>query len=204
MGLPTGLGRVNCLVHPQNGRFLLPYVPAVLRRYPFNMLKTEQSESVLCVLKGEAGFAKGQGEAVIDKEGELTEKGTGLVKFLNQLNLSFERDALVCKRLEELDLLVELPFQIKDEQTGDLKKTREDIYKVDEQKLNQLSAEDIQALMLAGALPVIYAHLFSMQQLNQLQTATQTYSKLVKQPESQAQDLDALFGDDDSDVLKFE
>lgn len=205
VGIPTGLGAVNCLVHPQNGKFLLPYVPAILRRYPFNMLKSEQGEPVLCVVDEEAGFAKGRGEAVIDAEGELSEKGQALVNFLNQLNRSFERVNAVCQQLDALGLLIPLPFQVKDEQSGDLKSVREDLYRVDEQRLNQLSAEDLHTLMSQGAFPVIYAHLFSLQKLDQVGAAAQAYAKLSSAgKKAEVQDLDALFGEDDSDVLRFE
>lgn len=204
VGLPTGLGGVNCLLHPHNGRFLLPYVPAILRRYPFSLLKNAEGQSVLCVLSEESGFSKGQGEAVISEAGELTHKGQALLDFLNNLTTSFEEAAKASAKLAELDLLVPLAVQFKDAQSGEVKTTREDLYRVDEQKLYQLSPEALKALVALGAMPLVYAHLFSLQRLNRISEAVQHFVKLNQQTAARVENLETFFGEADNDVLKFE
>ncbi|WP_178861464.1 SapC family protein [Thiomicrorhabdus cannonii] len=204
IGMPTGLGGVNCLVHPQNGRFLLPYAPAILRKYPYDLIKPADGEPVLCAFAAEKGFAKGRGEAIIDDENELTEKGKALLRFLQNLNASFEQTTKACSQLAAFGLLVPLLFQYKDPQNGELKTAREDLFRVDEHKLNRLDAEQLQTLMSVGAMSLIYAHLFSLQHLRRVSEATQNFAKLKQQRATRIENLDAFFGEEASDVLKFE
>jgi hypothetical protein len=203
LGIATGFGQDNCLIHPQNGKFLLPYVPAILRRYPFNLLKSEAGQNVLCVMDGEAGFAQDSGDAVLSETGELTDKGQNLIGFLENLNRSFAKDAEVVQLIDDLGLLAALPFQFKDESSGDLKILRNDLYRVDEVKLNQLSADALEQLMKVGAFPMIYGHLFSMQKLSQVNAVVDGYNQLTQQVNARAENLEKMFSDDESDLLKF-
>lgn len=203
LGIATGLGGLNCLVHPKNFKFLLPYVPAILRRYPFNLLSDEAGKQILCVLDCEQGFARGNGEAILNEGAELTEKGQGLVSFLEQLNASFINDSSVVAFLTEIDIFTELPVQVKDSETGGLKTLRSDLYRVDEVKLNALTEMNLKELMEIGAFPMIYGHLFSLQSLSQLNVLVESYNQLTAHMQETADNLEKMFSDDESDVLKF-
>lgn len=207
-GLAAGFGQENCLVHPQNGKFLLPYVPAALRAYPFRLLKakaegTEQTQEVLAVFKNEvdSSFAKSQGEAIL-AEGALTEKGKGLMNFLAQLNQRGAADQKAITAVLESGILVPMNIQVKASEASEQVQTvRPDLFRVDEAKLRELSPEKLQALQTSGAMGFIYAHLFSMDKFQNLQKAVEVHAKL--QQSNQEVDLEKLFDDDDSDVLKF-
>lgn len=207
-GLATGFANQNCLVHPQNGKFLLPYVPAALRAYPFRLLKATTEESaqpqeVLAIVENEAGatFAKDQGEAIL-ADGQLTEKGKGLMTFLNQLNQRSALDQKAITAVLESEILVPMNIQVKITEDSDAAQTvRPDLFRVDEAKLRDLSADKLKTLQETGAMGFIYAHLFSMDKLQNLQKAVEVQGKL--QQSTQEVDLEKLFDDDDSDVLKF-
>lgn len=208
-GLAAGFANENCLVHPANGKFLLPYVPAALRAYPFRLLKAkaegkEQTQEVLAVFKNEVDgtFAKDQGEAIL-AEGELTEKGKGLMNFLTQLNHRAAADQKAIQAVLESGILVPINIQIKaSEDSEKTQAVRPDLFRVDEMKLRELPAEKLQALQTSGAMGFIYAHLFSMDKFQNLQKAVEVHAKLKQQSNTEV-DLQKLFDDDDSDVLKF-
>lgn len=199
-GIPTHfISQANALIHPGNGKFLLPYVPAVLRRYPFNVAKVKAEQYALLVLEEEQGFAENYGEAIIDADGRLTEKGQGLQLFLSKLNASFELLKKQMALLSEMEILQPIKFQLPE---GAKVEARQDLYKIDEQALNQLSAEKLKELMEAGVMPIIYAHLLNISLMDRLSKAVELFAKL-NQEASQEIDLEKMFDDDDSDVLKF-
>lgn len=209
-GLASGLGEENCLVHPANGKFLLPYVPAALRAYPFRLVKakaeaSEQTQEVMAVFQSEVdkSFAKDQGEAILS-DGQLTEKGKSLMSFLNQLNQRAAVDQKALHSVLESGILVPMNIQVKTSEDSDETQTvRPDLFRVDETKLRELPAETLQSLQRTGAMGFIYAHLLSMDKFQNLQKAVEVHSKLKQQANANEVDLEKLFDDDDSDVLKF-
>ena len=209
-GLAAGFGNENCLIHPNNGKFLLPYVPAALRAYPFRLVKakaegSEQTQEVLAVFQSEVdkSFAKDQGEAILS-DGQLTEKGKGLMTFLSQLNQRSAADQKAIAAVLESGILVPMNIQVKTSADSDETQTvRPDLFRVDEAKLRKLSAEQLKILHTSGAMGFIYAHLFSMDKFQNLQKATEVHAKLKQQSNAEEVDLEKLFDDDDSDVLKF-
>jgi|GEM_PF-2041589 len=209
-GLAAGFANQNCLVHPVNGKFLLPYVPAVLRAYPFRVLKakaqgSEQVQEVLAVLQAEVGstFAKDQGAAIL-ADGKLTEKGKGVMTFLDQLNQRVAVDQKAIQSVLESGILTPMNIQVKLSEDSEQTQTiRPDLFRVDEGKLRKLSAETLQTLQRDGAMGFIYAHLLSMDKFQNLQKAVEVHSKLKQQANANDVDLEKMFDDDDSDVLKF-
>lgn len=199
-GVPAHFIRANnALIHPGNGKFLLPYVPAVLRRYPFQLAKTGEGNFSLVAVEEETGFAKDKGEAIVDNDGNLTEKGKQLQTFLVKLNAGFEQVQRALKVLDELALFKPIRFQMPED--VDIQ-AREDLLQIDEQKLNRLDASQLMELRDSGALPLIYGHLFTIHLLPRLSQAVESFAKL-KQGVNSEVDLQKMFDDDDSDVLKF-
>jgi len=204
LGIPTGIGKVNCLVHPKTSKFLLPYVPGILRRYPFNILSSQSNEPVLCVLESETGFALNQGKAIIDETGEFTEYGTELSTFIAHLNKSFEEDQKICAKLAELDLFTPLPINILEKETGEQHQFRDDLYRIDEHKLKQLSGDDLKSLMLIEGFALIYMHLISLFKLDNIGILSNAYLMAVQNSTSAIDNLDSFFKDDDDSTLSFQ
>ncbi len=203
LGIPTGVGANNCLINPHDGKFLIEYVPAILRRYPFNLLKNDNNEDILCVLADENGFKQLDEGFILEDTGELSEKGRGLVKFLGELNKNFLQDANTVKIIAELDLLVVVPFQLVDEKTNEVTILRDDLYKIDEARLLELGENDLTRLMKGGCLALIYGHLFSLNKLNLVVKICEAHKKLLDKKQEDNEQITNIFADDDSDILKF-
>jgi hypothetical protein len=73
----------------------------------------------------------------------------------------------VCKIFKEKDLLVTQQLQLQHRQDAPAYNIG-GIYTIDEEKLNALTDEDYLDLRKQGMIPLIYAHLSSLQQLRRI------------------------------------
>jgi len=142
------------------------YIPAYVRRYPFVVAEGLDGVLTVCVDEGYPGFNReGRGESLFAGE----QQTPYLIKVTGFLQ-DYEREMLVTKQftqcLKELELLedsqaiIERPEQDKSAVGGFKVVSRE--------RLNQLSAGQIQQLQQSGYLELIYQHLISLQQFSVL------------------------------------
>lgn len=205
-GMATSLGDQCSLIHPGNGKFLLPYIPASLRAYPFNLAKAPDGESdLLAVLKSEVcnGFAEGNSEPIVGKEG-ITEKGKSLMTFLSQLRRVSAADSMAINEVVESGVLVPMNIEVAGpDKKDELRVARSDLYRVNEKAFREISKETLQKLQKTGAMAFIYANLFSLDKFGNLQKVIDVHNKLRNQASNAEIDLEDLFDEGDSDVLKF-
>ncbi|MCF6298320.1 MAG: SapC family protein [Thiomicrorhabdus sp.] len=206
LGVLTGL-EDNFLLHPATKQFLLPYIPATLRHYPFAALKTEQGDTILSVVSSETGFSLDQGDAILDETGVLTERGQELMQFLQQLNACFERDRILTDQLEKNRLF--RPLQLKDlgvpedEASDEAKACLKGYYLLSEQRFNALDAKALLALRDTGVFSFFYGHLFSLAMMDRFLMLKEASRQLREASDSKKEGLDAFFKDGD-DALKFD
>jgi len=205
-GLPAGiLSRLNTLIHPENGKFMLNYVPAVLRRYPFNLTEISDSKVAMMVLDSEEGFAAGRGEALVGLDGVLTEKGQSVQKFLYGILHYLKMNIALSEQIADAGLLTPIEFTVKNpEEKPGAQHLRKDLYRIDEKKLAHLDAATLKMLTDSEAMVLVYANVLSMAHLPRLKEMVEVFAKLKANSKQAPQvDLEKMFGDEDSDVLKF-
>lgn len=151
----------------QNGRWNGDYIPAAFRRGPFVVGKNEQGQLVIAIDMEHEQVSSEQGEALFDQAGEATVYLQSIITFLENLESSRVVTEHAVAALVEADLLV--PRNIEWLEPNGEKRTVAGVFMVDENKLNTLSDEAFLALRQAGAVPVIYAHLLSLGNLQRLQ-----------------------------------
>lgn len=156
----------NLFVSKKNTWTQGAYVPAYVRRYPFLLARTPQSDQfTLCADLQSGFFSQETGQ-------ELFEDGTAASTSENALNfcVAYQRDTLISDRilakLQEHDLLAAKDgnFTLADGETLRLS----DFQIVDEEKFNALSDTAFLDLRKAGALSAIYSHLLSLQNWSDL------------------------------------
>jgi hypothetical protein len=166
MGLNEG---VNVFVDDEgklNGEF---YVPAYVRRYPFMLarLQPEAQELSLCFdptseLVGE--FEEG---AALFDDGKPSEATNAILKFCEEFELSAQRTLAFVKELEEADLLMEGEVSIQPEG-----QEQPFVYRgfrmINEEKLRELRGDELRKMNQNGMLPLIMAHLFSLQLIREI------------------------------------
>ena len=161
MGLNEG---VNTFMG-EDGRFNQPaYVPAYVRRYPFMLAKLQPDADVLSLCfdptTGAIGDYK-EGDPLFEKE-QPTEKTKNILEFCEQFEQAGQRTGQFVDELKKMDLLMDGEVAI--QQTGVEKPF---VYRgfqmVNEEKLRELRGDELRKINQNGMLPLIYAHLFSLQ-----------------------------------------
>ena len=160
MGLNEG---VNVFVEDDGTLSQEIYVPAYVRRYPFMLarLSPDAQELSLCFdpssgLVGEFD----EGIALFD-DGKPSQATNDILKFCEEFELSAQRTVAFVKELTDADLLMEGEVSI--QATGS---EQPFVYRgfqmVNEEKLRELSGDELKRMNQNGMLTLITAHLFSL------------------------------------------
>jgi hypothetical protein len=160
MGLNEG---VNTFVK-DDGKIDEPvYVPAYVRRYPYLLarLRDDSDELSLCIDPTAGAIAKdGTGEPIFEGQ-EISEQTRNLLQFLENFEQAGQRTAAFVQELKDHDLLMEGEVSIQQTEGSDPFVYR-GFQMINEEKLRELRGDVLRKMNQSGALPLIYAHLFSV------------------------------------------
>lgn len=155
------------------GKWLARYVPAHIRRFPF-MLAGQPGGAAdaagarrFTVMADLAAphFADPKGARLFDDQGQPTVVLADIQKVLMDLQRAHVRTQRCIQQLVDAELLVERVLQA---QSGSGKKVAlEGMKFIDTQRLAQLAPDALAKLQQSGALVLIYAHLASLNNLNE-------------------------------------
>lgn len=138
------------------------YLPAYVRRYPFCMTRVtvngaEQPERIACV---EKRVLNDNGEALYDAKGEPLPLWKERSKLLFEFEADLARTEEMSRLLAGLALFEPFTMHAMPERGTPLALTG--MYRISEQKLNELPAQKLKELVQAGVLARVYAHLVSL------------------------------------------
>ena len=151
----------------KDDKWLGMYVPAILAQSPFRLVPNNHNQGQLMMAINEESslVSEDEGEAIFNEKGEPTE-------YLNRrkkgIETYFEHTQVThafVKLLVDLDLLVERTLSV--DVAGE-KTNLTGLYFVDEEKLGELPDDKFLELKTRGFLPVIYAHMISLNQMRRL------------------------------------
>lgn len=173
LGLQAGS---NLLVGAE-GRWMGAYIPAALRSHPFRLAPTEDGQQVLCIDE-ESGLVTGgpAGERFFNDDGQTAQATLDILHFLNQLDQSRLATLVACAVLQKHQLIRPWPIAVK---TDAGEQQIAGLFQIDEAALIQLPGEVLHELAQAGALPVAYCQLLSMQHLPLLGQLAQARAKVA-------------------------
>jgi hypothetical protein len=138
------------------------YLPAYVRRYPFCISKVYRDgrptgERIVCVARD---YLDPGGVALFDAEGRPTPRWQPIERLLAEYEADLDRTAEMCAALAQLGLFT--PFTM-DVQEGARRTTRlAGMYRVDEERLAALAAQELKTLVARGFMGRVYAHLHSL------------------------------------------
>jgi hypothetical protein len=149
----------------EDGKFVeAVYVPAYLRRYPFLLAKLRPDADELSLCFDPTSNVIGAfetGEALFDGD-QPTEAVTRILGFCEEFERSGMKTGQFMAELAEHKLLMDGEVSI--QQEG---QEQPYIYRgfqmVDEAKLREMRGDVLRRMMQSGMLPLIHAHLFSLQ-----------------------------------------
>ena len=167
MGLKEGQ---NLLLSPEN-KINARYVPAFIRRYPFVLGGSKDSDLMALCIDEDSQFCVpdgSKGVRLFDDSGEQSEHLKGVLEFLKDYQYRAELTTVFCKRLSELGLLEPMQANInfKNNEAANLNVTG--FFVINRGKLKALSDADLLDLFKKDGLELIYAHLQSLSNFNRL------------------------------------
>ncbi|RIX44181.1 MAG: peptidase [Rhodocyclales bacterium GT-UBC] len=162
----TGLVKgVNLLVNA-DGRWLTPYVPALVRSYPFNLGVTPTGARSLCVdADSKLVVDSKEFEPFFNEDGTLPQAIVEVMQFFKELEGSRQATADSIAALKAAGVIVPWDLRVK---SGDVEAGIEGLFRIDEAALNALGDEAFLSLRKNGALAVAYSQLLSMPHLQTL------------------------------------
>jgi SapC len=161
MGMNEG---VNTFMDDE-GTFMKPvYVPAYVRRYPFLLAKLRPDSDELSLCFDPSANAVGEydeGTPLFD-DGNPSENTKAILKFCEDFETAGAQTHSFIEELVKLDLLMDGEVSIQQE-GNDKPFVYRGFKMVDEEKLRDLRGDVLRKITQNGMLPLIYAHLFSLQ-----------------------------------------
>jgi hypothetical protein len=143
------------------------YVPAYVRRYPYCMTRIpavgdQPAQLMICV---EEAFAGDDGVQMFDEQGNGNARWNDIYKFLNEYEADLERTREATSIITDLKLLENTTLQAN---VGENSYPLQGLYRVNEQRLDQLNANEMKSLLRKGGLSIIYQHLSSITRFNRV------------------------------------
>lgn len=144
------------------------YVPAFIRRYPFVFSPSADGKTfTLCVDEAFQGLNYlGRGQALFEADGKHTPYVDNVLKFLQEYRAQFERTQAFGKKLKALDLLE--PMLAEFTLPSGEKMSLGGFQAVERKRLKALPPETLAQLAASDELELIYLHLQSMRNFNEI------------------------------------
>jgi hypothetical protein len=160
-------GDQNLYLGP-DGQWDAKYIPAFIRRYPFVFAASADNKTLtLCVDEGYPGLnTDGRGERLFDDDAKPTPYVNRVLEFLKEYQAHFLRTQALGRRLKELDLLEPMTARVTTPDGGNLSLTG--FMAVSRTKLRELASEQLASLARTDELELLYLHLYSMRNFNQV------------------------------------
>jgi len=148
------------------GRWLTAHVPIIIQQQPFHIVKSDDNGGV---------FGIDLDSDRVGEEGSDLIEGGAPTEFLQQqlrlVETAFESNTNTQAALaviDQLDLIAPLDLKVANPDGQEVAMEREPTYRINEEKYRNLDDEAWLRLRHAGAIDLIYAHLFSLGLLQKL------------------------------------
>lgn len=144
------------------------YVPAYIRRYPFLLARTSPDNETLSLCFDDTfDEVSAEGEQKFFQDGQQTEITRNVLNFCEEYEKSIARTAAFVKELQDSDLLMDGEVSIQ-APGADKPSVYRGFRMVNEEKLRELRGDQVRKMVQNGALPLVYAHLMSVQIIREI------------------------------------
>ncbi|PHS55934.1 MAG: hypothetical protein COB17_10650 [Sulfurimonas sp.] len=150
------------------GKWITPYVPSFLRKYPFSLASTQDKpeQKVILIDEESSVFSKSKGKQLFKKNGEQSETLEHAINFLTTHENQAIVTANVAKLISDSGILEDREISVGE---GDEKKVLVNGFKVvDREKLNALSDDILADWVRKGIISMIDAHIKSLDNIQTL------------------------------------
>ena len=161
MGLNEG---VNVFFDEEGKPLGEAYIPAYIRRYPFLLAKLRPDAEEMSLCFDPSSDVLGDfkdGEAVF-ADGQPSEHTKGVLEFCEKFEEAGARTQAFMKELTDADLLMDGEVAIQQNDRPEQPYIYRGFKMVNQDKLKELNADKVKSWVENGMLPLIYAHLMSL------------------------------------------
>lgn len=151
------------------GNWTGDYVPAYLRRYPFILGEAPGQDPIMMIEEGNATLSAMEGEPLFSDSGEGTDALNQTILFANEYFAAGKRTEGFVKLLQDFQLLT--PITIESRIPGQDAQQIHGLLSIDENKLYSMPEADFLTLRRERLLGAIFAHFFSLSQIERLRAA---------------------------------
>lgn len=146
------------------------YLPAFLRRYPFVFSRSEDGQTfTVCIDETFAGFnQQGRGDRLFTDDGGITPYVNNVLQFLQSFQVEHARTQAFCKKLDELEVF-EPQNAVWTSPNGE-QVALGGFVCVSREKLEAVPPRMLAGMVGSGEMDLIYAHLFSLNNLDLLKS----------------------------------
>ena len=180
MGLNEG---VNVFVD-DNGKVTEPvYIPAYIRRYPFMLAKLRPESDELSLCFDPTANTVGEdveGDRLFNDDATASEATSQILNFCEQFEQAGQRTRAFMDELKKHDLIMEGEMSIAQSQAPDKPFIYRGFQMVNQEKLRELRGDQLRTWNQNGLLPLVHAHLFSMELMRDLFGKQQALGKIVQ------------------------
>ncbi|MBW8190461.1 SapC family protein [Neiella marina] len=148
----------------QDGKWTAAYLPHNFARGPFFI--SSDDKPVVCLNQGDDRVSETEGEALFNEKGEQSEYFKGIIGSIENLMQQEAATEAFIKKLVELELM--RPSNLNIQRKDGSKHEVTGISIVDEEKFKNLTDEQVLQLNKSGFLGLIYIHLCSLGQIQNL------------------------------------
>jgi hypothetical protein len=150
----------------EGGVWRVPYVPVMLRLYPFALARASDDQFTVCHDGRSERFSVTEGEALFDVDGKPSAFMLDLQRQLEQVELEVERTRQLGLELLRLQLLRDMRFEAKLPSGASV--SADGFLTIDEKAFAELPDNEVLALHRSGLLGLIHAHQLSLSNMRRL------------------------------------
>ena len=163
----TSLGGENLAINAE-GKYIVSYVPAFLRRYPFALASSQENPEQQVVMIDEASelFSTTKGKQLFTKDAKPSETLNNAIQFLQGYEAERMKTNAVIQEIKQSGILEEREISVGE---GETKKVLVNgFFVVNREKLNALSDDILASWVRRGIIGFIDAHLNSLAHIQTL------------------------------------
>ncbi|BBO82883.1 peptidase [Desulfosarcina ovata subsp. sediminis] len=161
-----GLKANQNLFVDKEGKWQASYIPAIIRRYPFALAKTNQEDQyTICIDENSEIVNEKEGVALFNEDGSAADVLENVKRYLGELHQMEAITHDFCRFMAENNLFAPMNMRVRD---SDKVQNIAGCYVINDERLNNLSDERFLELRKKRFLPVVYAHLTSLAQIERL------------------------------------
>lgn len=142
------------------------YIPAIIRRYPFALAKTNEDGRYTICIDEQSDFVNDEeGQELFTKDGEAGEVIDKVKQYLTELQQMEQFTSEFCSYMAKNNMFTPLNMKVR---VGNEVKNISGAYVINEERFNALSDEKFLELRTKKYTPVVYSHLSSLAQVERL------------------------------------